>query len=122
MPKLIRNLAGCGNVSPRFYLKLAGQATACTIVIFLSASLFAQGAPEIHALVQRAHAALEAGDFAAAVRLFEHAHNVAPDNVEVSRGLLESYLRPGDLISAIPIGKEAAERLRKMRRFIIGLD
>ena len=110
MPKLIRNPAGCGNVSPRFYLKLAGLATACTIVIFLSPSLFAQGAPEIHSLVQRAHAALDAGDFAAAVRLFEQAHNVAPDNAEVSRGLLVSYLQAGRPDLAIPIGKQAAEK------------
>ena len=72
---------------------------------------FAQAPPPAaQSLIARGRQALEAGDFAQAVRSFEQARALAPGDRDVFRGLVLSYLQGGALGEAIAAGREAVGR------------
>jgi Flp pilus assembly protein TadD len=70
----------------------------------------AQSGQSATVLICQGQAALEAGDFARAADSFEHARQLAPENVEVERGLLLSYLQENRLDDAEKIGRSALAR------------
>src|SRR5436190_22428814 len=86
------------------------------LLVFILAVLFIPGAwaqspsLEIQKLVREGQAALDAGDFGRAVNNFERAEQLAPENLEVNRGLLLSYLQAGRLGEAARIGEQATAR------------
>jgi Flp pilus assembly protein TadD len=58
-------------------------------------ALFARSQSEnsrVTALLRDGQSALDAGDFSRAVQDFENARQLAPDNAEINRGLVLSYL------------------------------
>ena len=81
------------------------------LVCFAITTTFAQApSSQVQALLRRGEAALDAGNFPAAVEDFEEARQLAPENLEVARGLLLSYLQAGRLDAAVTSGREASER------------
>src|ERR1700686_4283897 len=51
-------------------------------------------------LIREGQSALDAGDFSRAVQTFEKAEQLSPEDLEVNRGLVLSYLHAGQLIDA----------------------
>ena len=86
-------------------------AMVCLVVPYVVIEAFGQ-APSSppRESIQRGKAALEAGDFQRAIQQFEQAQAAAPDNIEVARGLLESYLQAGRPGLAIPVGRQATHK------------
>src|SRR5258708_25790264 len=58
------------------------------------------GDQQIAQLIHRAQSALDAGDFSLAAQAFEHGLELSPENPEVNRGLVLSYLQAGRLADA----------------------
>ena len=67
------------------------------VLLFLIVSLLGlaagQSEPGVQTLIRSGQAALDSGNFARAVSDFQQAWQIAPENVEVNRGLLLSYLK-----------------------------
>jgi tetratricopeptide (TPR) repeat protein len=61
-------------------------------------------------LIRQGQAALDAGDFARAATNFEKARQLAPENLDVARGLLLSYLQEKRLDDAENLGRSAVAR------------
>ena len=66
--------------------------------------------PNIQALLRSGQAALDADDYARAAASFERVRQIAPDNLQASRGLVLSYLQLGRLSEAARIGEESVAR------------
>src|SRR5712671_4480564 len=64
-------------------------------------------------LIREGQQALQADDFANAASYFERARKLAPENLEVNRGLLLSYLQLGRLDEAQSLGQAAVVRWAK---------
>ena len=83
------------------------------VLLFLIVSLLGlaagQSQPGVQALIRSGQAALDSGNFARAVSDFQQAWQIAPENVEVNRGLLLSYLQAGDLNEAVQFGTTAVQ-------------
>ena len=113
MPTLKRTLAGFS-----FFPCSRRAAIRYGILVILSCSI-ALGqtmSPEVRALIQSGNSALDAGDFRKAAQQFEAARTLVPDNIDVSRGLLETYLQLGRSDLAIPIGAQAVQSAPKDAR------
>ncbi|PYV94433.1 MAG: hypothetical protein DMG89_25295, partial [Acidobacteria bacterium] len=83
------------------------------VLLFLIVSLLGlaagQSEPGVQTLIRSGQAALDSGNFARAVSDFQQAWQIAPENVEVNRGLLLSYLQAGDLNEAVQFGTTAVQ-------------
>ncbi|MGA8313884.1 MAG: tetratricopeptide repeat protein, partial [Terriglobales bacterium] len=66
--------------------------------------------PNLQPLLRSGQAALDADDYARAAASFERARQIAPDNLQASRGLVLSYLQLGRLSEAARIGEESVAR------------
>src|SRR5689334_12276034 len=93
------------------------------LLLWSSISAGQSDSPQLRGLLQNGNAALDAGDFRKAAEQFEGARALAPDSVEVSRGLLEAYLQLGRPDLALPIGTQAAQKAPKDARIhhLLGL-
>src|SRR5271155_4738863 len=58
-------------------------------------------------LIRKGQAALDAGDFVSAAYDFERARQIAPESLDVNRGLLLSYLQENSLDDAEKVGRSA---------------
>jgi tetratricopeptide (TPR) repeat protein len=65
------------------------------------------GNGSVTSLIREGQSALDAGDFPRATSEFEQARRVAPENIEVNRGLLLSYLQEKRLDDAERLGQSA---------------
>ncbi len=93
------------------WLRVKGLVFFGLLLASLSAISASQAlSPQAQTLVRHGQAALDAGDFARAASDFEQARQLAPENLEVSRGLLLSYLQTGRLAEAVEIGRAAVAR------------
>src|SRR5579863_1146366 len=68
------------------------------------------GSEPVIVLVRQGQAALDAGDYARAAANFEKARQLAPENLDVYRGLLLSYLQEKRLDDAENFGRSAVAR------------
>jgi Flp pilus assembly protein TadD len=66
--------------------------------------------PTVQELLRSGQAALDADDYPRAAASFEHARQIAPDNLPANRGLVLSLLQLGRLTEATQIGREAVAR------------
>ncbi|HZZ14729.1 MAG TPA: tetratricopeptide repeat protein [Candidatus Sulfotelmatobacter sp.] len=101
--------------SPHKLISLAGgQIPLMSLVLLyltLCLSVAAQSGNQPSApLIREGQSALDAGDFSRAVQTFEKAEQLSPENPEVNRGLVLSYLHAGRLIDAQRIAESAVER------------
>ena len=69
--------------------------------------------PNLQALLQHGRQALQADDFSSAAHDFSQAIRLAPDNLEVNRGLLLSDLQIGHLDEARRVGQAAVTKWPK---------
>src|ERR1700733_3740424 len=81
-----------------------------SLLLLGSVPSWSQQDAQIQSLVRSGKAALDAGDLGRASADFEKARQVAPDNLEVNRGLLLTYLEAGRLREAETLGSDAAAR------------
>jgi tetratricopeptide (TPR) repeat protein len=79
-------------------------------VVLLALSLAAAQSLSVQALVNSGQAALDAGQFDRATADFEKARQLAPDSLEVNRGLLLCYLETRRLAEAADVGRAAVAR------------
>ncbi|MBZ5705901.1 MAG: tetratricopeptide repeat protein [Acidobacteriia bacterium] len=79
-------------------------------VVLLALSLAAAQSSNVQSLVRSGQAALDAGQFDRATADFEKARELAPDSLEVNRGLLLSYLQSARLAEAATLGRTAVGR------------
>jgi tetratricopeptide (TPR) repeat protein len=68
------------------------------------------GEANVQNLIHQGQSALHAGDFTAAVADFEKAHELAPEDIEVARGLMLGYLQSERLEDATKFGEQAVAR------------
>ncbi len=80
-----------------------------SLILAAGTAVWAQS-PTVQALLRSGHAALDADDYAGAAASFEHARQIAPDNLQANRGLVLSFLQWGRLTEAEQIGEEAVAR------------
>ena len=76
--------------------------------------------PSVQALLRSGQAALDNDDYSRAAASFERAHQIAPDNLQASRGLVLSYLQLGRLADAVSIGEKLRTGGRMMPNFSTG--
>ena len=85
--------------------------TLCVLILGTALPGAAQStSSEVQILIHRGQAALDADRFDEAVAAFQQARELAPENLEASRGLVLSYLQTGDLRDAARIGDAAITR------------
>lgn len=87
-------------------------ATLIALLLFLCSVASPQNEPAA-ALIHEGQKALDAGDFTRAAGDFEQARQLDPENLEVNRGLLLSYLQLSRLDEAESIGRTAVARWPK---------
>jgi len=78
--------------------------------VLLALSLAAAQSSNVQSLLRSGQAALDADQFDRATAEFEKARQLAPDNLEVNRGLVLSYLQTGRLAEAEAVGRTAVAR------------
>src|SRR5205807_961648 len=82
----------------------------CLLLMWNLTTTLAQTASSVQSLTRDGQRAIEAGDFARALTDFEQAYRSAPNNPEVVRGLLLSYLQSGQVAQAVRFGRDATAR------------
>src|SRR5512132_2942085 len=97
-------------------LRLAAFRYAFVVILSCFIALAQSISPEVRALIQSGNTALDGGDFQKATQQFEAARTLAPDNIDVSRGLLETYLQMGRPDLAVPVGAQAVQKAPKDAR------
>src|ERR1700739_877224 len=63
------------------------------------------GVPEAQAALRQGQAALERGDFEAAITALEQARQLAPNRLEVARPLMQAYLQAREISKALQLGR-----------------
>jgi tetratricopeptide (TPR) repeat protein len=96
-------------VRSQLRVKLLGEIIAACALVLLANGVTAQN-QSVTSLIGRGQNALDAGDFAAAASAFERARQMVPENLEVNRGLLLSYLQEKRLDDAEALGESAVTR------------
>jgi len=96
-------------VRSQLRVKLFTEILAACAVVLLANDAAAQNQP-VTLLIGQGQRALDAGDFAAAASAFEKARQMAPENLEVNRGLMLSYLQEKRLDDAEALGQSAVAR------------
>ncbi len=94
------------------YETFQAAATVLALWLILCPVALPQSQPLL-ALIREGQQALQADDFARAASYFERARQLAPENLEVNRGLLLSYLQLGRLDEAQSTGQAAVVRWPK---------
>jgi tetratricopeptide (TPR) repeat protein len=112
-PFNIRNLPGalCSYLLRRRRVFLRQFSFSLFLATALAFGAAAQSAnQQVPALIHNGESALDRGNFAEAISDFQQAHEIAPESIAASRGLVLSYLQAGRLKEAQALGESASAR------------